>query len=148
MNINLDDFMLEAQFSLDSLPYEDFSEYKDSHQSEGMVAALYFRWLLEKKLCHPKIYPKLADIVDQKKSSLSLFYDLAEGILQQSVMTTDANNFTKVYYRPGWRYLYYSDLESLFPDVANFSEIEDSPENIFIVFKLLDERFCEWKKLS
>lgn len=140
----MSDFLAEAQAALDSFPYEDFSEAKDNNQKSAMVAALYFRWLLEKGLCHADIHAKRGRYGNP--STLSLFYGLIGGILQQSIMTNEANNFTKNYYRPGWSHFYYADLESLFPDVADFADIKDTSDNLIKLFELLDKRLFEWKK--
>ncbi|HCF2456949.1 TPA: hypothetical protein NIA41_000505 [Pseudomonas aeruginosa] len=143
----LKDFLEQGETLFESMPIDFFPDPSESKNSDGILPVLYTHWaLLRGLLCIES--EELREALkknDNLKEKLTTVRKALGNELLPSHFSKEGFAFTRKYYNPGWKYLYFSDFGDAFPDYEKFEQIPDSRENFLRVANFLDQRFSEWK---
>jgi len=146
----------EGEAALDQFPYDIASAHYESEDFPKDVAieasfrhmVMYLGWAIERELISDRFKINCADMIMQfKKRQINptdLFKMCCGNELSKEHFNDTGNDFTKMYYRPGWKHTYTNDYNIMtgWPDKHNY--LEDTWENLEKVNSMIDKRYKEW----
>lgn len=144
----LRDFLAEGEALFEIMFVDFFPAYnKKSKNNDGILPIYYTKWLCLKGLLNFEIEEALEVLIKNAsfKEKLKSIRKIMGNELRPSHLTHEGFLFTRKYYNPSWKYLYFKDFGTLFPGFKTFEDIPDTQENYRMVEFLLDQRFVEWK---
>ncbi|HCD6632546.1 hypothetical protein [Pseudomonas aeruginosa] len=143
----LKDFLEEGEILFESMPVDFFPDPSGTKNSDGILPVLYAKWAYSRGL--------MSFDNDELRKSLSKNGNFQEKLkvvrkilgneLLPSHFTREGFIFTRKYYNPGWKHLYFTDFGSAFPNYESFEDIPDTQENYHLIESFLDQRFNEWR---
>lgn len=153
--IDLDIFLAESDDLLDEFPYDtvepDEETPNDVKPDEmGVEVSMYLGWAIDSELVSEELEAGCITLIDKfrKRGVLSrlVLKECCADKLEVKHLNELGNAFTRCYYRPGWDYFYYEDLDELFPELTSFVYLQDNTKNYEAVYAMINSRFEEWKK--
>lgn len=142
----LKDFLEEGEALFESMPVDFFPDPNETKKSDGILPILYTKWAYFRGLLSFE-NEELREILiknENFKEKLKAARRILGNELLPSHFSKEGFIFTRKYYNPGWKHLYFKDFGSVFPDYESFEDIPDTQENYCLLESLLDQRFNEW----
>ncbi|HGW5375628.1 TPA: hypothetical protein ACNIJL_004658 [Pseudomonas aeruginosa] len=143
----LKDFLEQGETLFESMPIDFFPDPLESKNSDGILPVLYTHWALLRGLLRIES-EELREVLEKNDNFLEKLGAVRK-ILGNELLprhfSKDGFAFTRKYYNPGWKHLYFSDFGNAFPEYEKFEDIPDTYENCCKVVDFLDQRFSEWK---
>jgi len=118
---------------------------------EGFQAALFLFWSVKTKVLEGEYQTKVEGFIPNNSlshSALTLFMRNSIGDdLYPNIYRDKYKDFVVDYlsFSRSWKYNYYEDIAELFPETAEFFDIEQTSENYEKILGQIDLRLKEWE---
>lgn len=147
----LNDFIKQGKEALKIQPFDFFRDTAtDGERPANSVAPVYYlRWASSKNLLknNNEIH-KLLEEEPGPSEKAAIIRKAVGAALHPALFTTEGNSFTQAYYRPGWSFFYFTDISTMFCNIAYFEDIPDTEENYQLIANTLNNRLEVWRKLN
>lgn len=155
---DLDAFLKEGEAALDQFPYDTAAAHYENEEyptdlppsAAGTHIGMYIGWAIERDLVSDKFKEKHGDAIDNFKKRIILPSEIIRVCcgdeLTKEHLNDKGNEFTKKYYRPGWRYYYYSDYADIDNNEISIHHTPNTFETFAKVKAMIDNRYEAWTK--